>query len=190
MTETIVVAMLAAKIRGYKLKPFFKTWEIYPVFLFVIVYLLLNLSVFMGNYSFVKYAGIIETAYFCTFFILIFRYKQYISAIVGSACVFIGTILNKVAITANSGKMPVFPTISYVTGYVKPDSFEKANDIHILGSASTNLKFLTDIIDLGYSVLSIGDIFIRVFTFIIIFNTIKSINISLKRCQYVESNIT
>lgn len=183
MIETIIIAMLTAKIRGYKLKPLLKTWEMYPIFLFMIIYLTLNVCVFMGNYSFVRYAGILEKAYFCMFFILIFKYKQYINAIVGSLCVVIGSILNKVAIIANNGKMPVFPTLSYITGYVKPDSFAKANDIHILGSATTKLNFLTDIIDLGYSILSIGDIFIRIFTFIIILNTIKYINISQKRVQ-------
>lgn len=183
MIETIIIAMLAAKIRGYKLRPLLRSWEMYPIFLFVIIYFILNIGVFFGDYSFVRYAGILEKVYFCTFFILIIKYKQYISAIVGSICIFIGTILNMVVMSANSGKMPVFPTISYITGYVKPDSFAKANDIHILGSASTNLKFLTDIIDLGYSILSIGDVFIRIFTFIIIFNTIKCINILQKRGQ-------
>ncbi|GAA0727765.1 hypothetical protein GCM10008905_25750 [Clostridium malenominatum] len=72
--------------------------------------------------------------------------------------------------------MPVFPTLSYLTGYATPDAFSKVDDIHVLGNSSTKLKFLTDIIDVGYSILSIGDIFIRVFVFIIIFNTIKHMN--------------
>lgn len=176
MIETILIAMLAAKIKGYKLKPLFMSWEIYPVFLFVIIYIFLNMGIFFGNYSFIKYARILESLYICTFFILIIKYKQCISAILGSACIVIGTILNKIAISANGGKMPVFPTLSYVTGYVKPEIFTKVKDIHVLGSTATRLKFLTDTIDLGYSILSIGDIFIRLFTFIIIFNTIRSIN--------------
>lgn len=176
MIETILLAMLAAKIRGYKLKPLFTIWEIYPILLFAIIYIFLNIGVFFGNYSFVSFAGILESIYMLTFFILIIKYKQYVSAIIGSVSIIIGTILNKIAISANGGKMPVFPSLSYVTGYVKPDSFTKARDIHVLGSEASKLKFLTDTIDLGYSILSIGDVFIRVFTFIIIFNTIKSIN--------------
>jgi hypothetical protein len=85
-------------------------------------------------------------------------------------------MLNKFVIRANNGKMPVFPTLSYFTGYAKPDSFIKVNDIHVLGDSSTKFKFLTDIIDVGYSIMSIGDIFIRFFVFIIIFNTIKYID--------------
>lgn len=176
MIETILIAMLAAKIRGYKLKSLFMRWEIYPVLVFLIIYIFLNMAVFFGNYNFVKFSGILEPAYICTFLILIIKYKQYVSAIIGSACIIIGTILNKIAISANGGKMPVFPTLSYVTGYVKADTFMKIRDIHVLGSDASKLKFLTDIFDLGYSILSIGDIFIRIFTFIIIINTIKSIN--------------
>lgn len=176
MIEVIFLALLFAKIKGYKIKPLFMSWEIYPVMAFVIMYLCLNIEVFLGNYNLVKYSGIFESAYICTFFILIIRYKQYVSAFIGSISIIIGTTLNKVAIYANGGKMPVFPTLSYLTGYVKYDVFTKVNDIHVLGSETTKLKFLTDVIDLGYSILSIGDIFIRIFTFIIIFNTIKSIN--------------
>lgn len=177
MIETIIIAMLTAKVKGYKIKPLFKCWEVYPVLFFVIAYVFLNMGVFSGNYNFIKYARFIETAYICSFFFLIIRYKQYISALTGSMFIFLGTILNKIAISVNNGKMPVFPTLSYITGYAKPDAFTKVNDIHVIGNAATNLKFFTDIIDLGYSILSIGDIFIRLFTFILIFSTIKSINI-------------
>ena len=83
------------------------------------------------------------------------------------------------AIKFNGGFMPVFPKLSYLTGYAKVDSFNKVNDIHILGSSNTKVKFLTDIFDLGYSVLSIGDIFIRAFVFIIIFSSVREINKSL-----------
>lgn len=176
MIETILIAMLVAKIKGYKLKPLFMSWEIYPVLVFVIIYIFLNMGVFFGNYNFIKFAGILEKVYFCTFFILIIKYKQYVSAIIGSTAIIIGTILNKIAISANGGKMPVFPTLSYLTGYAKRDAFIKVKDLHILGSGASKLRFLTDTIDLGYSILSVGDIFIRIFTFVIIFNTIKSIN--------------
>lgn len=177
MIETIFIAMLVAKIRGYKLKPLFMSWEIYPVFVFVIIYFSLNMTVFFGNYNFIKFSRILEPIYICTFLILIIKYKQYISAIIGSASIIIGTILNKIAISANGGKMPVFPSLSYITGYVKADTFVKVEDIHILGSEASKLKFLTDIIDLGYSILSIGDVFIRFFVFIIVYSCVKSASI-------------
>ena len=176
MIETILLAMLMAKIMGYKIKPLFMSWEIYPLIIFVLFYVYLNGEIFLGNYSFVKYASILEKVYFLTYLVLIIKYKQYSSALIGSTFIFIGTILNKIAIGANGGKMPVFPSFSILTGYFKKDAFAKVNDIHILGSATTKLKYLTDIFDIGYSILSIGDIFIRIFVFIIIFNTIKEIN--------------
>ena len=111
---------------------------------------------------------------------MIFKYELYSSAIIGSIFTLIGGMLNDIAIKANGGFMPVFPNLSYLTGYAKPESFELVNDIHILGNAQTNLKILTDFIDTGYCVLSIGDLFIRVFVFLILYNSIKKINCRTK----------
>lgn len=176
MIEPILLALIFAKIKGYKVRPLFKIWAIYPVFIFILMYLILEVMIFNNNYTFIKYTNTFHFLYLLTFLILIIKYKLNISAIIGSLFILIGSALNKVAITANNGKMPVFPTLSYLTGYAKLDSFMKVKDIHILGSSVTKLKFLTDIIDVGYCVMSIGDICIRVFAFIIIFNTIKVIN--------------
>ena len=176
MIEPIILAVFFAKIKGYKVRSLFKTWAIYPMLVFVLMYVILEAMLFRGNYAFIKYASTFHYLYLLTFLILIIKYKLNVSAIIGSIFIFIGTALNNIAIKANNGNMPVFPTLSYLTGYAKPDSFMKVNDIHILGSEVTKLKFLTDIIDVGYSVMSIGDICIRVFAFIIIFNAIKVIN--------------
>lgn len=176
MIETILLAVLVAKTRGYKIKPLFKSGAIYPVLGFELIYFILQVNIFIGNYSYIQYSGILKILYLNSYLFLILKYKQYITAIIGSIFIFIGSVLNNIAIKANGDKMPVFPKLSYITGYVKSDSFTKVNDIHILGNSATNLKFLTDIFDLGYSVLSIGDIFIRFFAFIIVFNSIKYIN--------------
>lgn len=176
MIETVLLALLIAKIKGYKLTMLFKCWVIYPSVIFTLFYVFLQITIFCGYYGFIKYAKLFEMLYIFTFLPLIFKYRLYVSAFVGSMFIFIGTALNKLAIVVNGGKMPVFPTLSYITGYTKPESFLKVRDIHILGSELTKLKFLTDYIDLGYSILSIGDVFIRIFAFIIIFNSIKYIN--------------
>lgn len=176
MIETIVIACLVSKFKGYKLKPLFKRWEIYPPIIFTFIYCLLNLSIFFENYYFIRYSNVLEKIYILTFLILIIKHEQYLEAIIGSMSIIIGTLLNKIAIITNGGKMPVFPTLSYITGYYKVGAFAKVNDIHILGNEQSKCKILTDFIDLGYSILSIGDIFIRIFAFLIIFKTIKSIN--------------
>ncbi|MBU3159995.1 DUF5317 domain-containing protein [Clostridium frigoris] len=176
MIEPILLAFIFAKIKGYKIKPLFKTWAIYPILTFILIYLILEVMIFNGNYTFLKYTSTFHYLYLLTFIILIIKYKLNFSAIIGSIFIIIGSVLNNIVIAANNGKMPVFPTLSYLTGYAKPDSFIKVNDIHILGSGVSKLKFLTDIVDVGYCVMSIGDICIRVFAFIILFNTIKVIN--------------
>ncbi len=165
MLETIILALIVAKLKGYKIKPIFKSWHIYPVLVIEFIYLIIQIHIFLGNYSIVEHIKILETIYICSYLFIIIKYDQYISAVIGSIFIYLGSMLNKFVIRANNGKMPVFPTLSYFTGYAKPDSFIKVNDIHVLGDSSTKFKFLTDIIDVGYSIMSIGDIFIRFFVF-------------------------
>lgn len=176
MIETVLLVLFVAKKKGYKLNLLFRNWVIYPVLIVTFFYFVINITIFLGFYGFVKYTKLLETLYVLTFLPLILKYELYKSALIGSVCIFIGTALNKLAMKGNGGKMPVFPTLSYRTGYVKQDSFSKVRDIHILGNSETKFKFLTDYLDLGYSILSIGDVFIRLFTFIIIYHSIKHIN--------------
>ena len=178
MLETIIISLVFCKIKKFKIGPLFKSWAIYPVLFMEIIYIIVQANIFMENYEVIKYSGILKTIYLCSYLPLVFKFKQYIASIIGSIFVVIGGILNDIAISANNGYMPVFPSLSYITGYAKLDSFDKVNDIHILGSSSTKLKFLTDIFDIGYSVLSIGDIFIRLYIFIIIYNVVKYLNIT------------
>ena len=178
MLETIIISLIFCKIKKLKIKPLFKNWAIYPVVFIEIFYLFVQASIFSENYNLIMYAGVMKTLYLISYLPLIFTYKQYIPAIIGSIFVVIGGILNDIAISANNGYMPVFPSLSYLTGYIKTNSFSKIEDIHVLGDSSTKLKFLTDIFDIGYSVLSLGDIFIRGFVFIILYNTVKQINLT------------
>ena len=177
MIETILLSFILAKVKGYKLKPLFKSWTIYPILAFMLMYVILEVVVFTGNYSLVKYTNVFKITYLCSFLILIIKYKLYISAIIGSTFVLIGGQLNNIAIVANNGKMPVFPSLTYLTGYITKESFTNVMDIHVLGNSSVNLKFLTDIFDVGYSIMSIGDILIRIFAFIIIYYAIKNSNL-------------
>ncbi|MDP4089802.1 MAG: DUF5317 family protein [Bacillota bacterium] len=176
MIETILLSMLAAKLKRYKLSPLFKAWPIYFIISFEVIYIVLQVELFKGNYSVLKYTGNMEKPFLCLFLILALKYRQYISAIIGSGCILTGGFLNDIVISANNGKMPVFPTLSYLTGYADTWVSGNLKDIHTLGTASTDLKFLSDIFDLGYCIMSVGDIFIRLFVFIITFSIIKQIN--------------
>lgn len=176
MLETILITLIVAKIKGYSIKPLFKSWTIYPVIFFECIYLGIQILIFNQNYEAIKYVGLLKTLYLSSYLCMILKYQQYNAALVGSGCILMGTVLNNIAIAVNGGMMPVFPSLSYITGYASVEAFETINDIHILGDVNTRLKILTDIIDLGYSILSIGDVLIRVFVFIIIFCTIRTLN--------------
>lgn len=176
MLETILLAFLFAKMRKYEIKPLFKSWTVYPVIIFEIVYFIGQVLIFSGNYEVIQFMQRLKSFYLCTYLLLVFKYDLYIVSIVGAGFVFFGGVLNDIVIKANGGFMPVYPTLSYLTGYVKPEAFHLVNDIHMLGNSQTKLKILTDFIDLGYSILSVGDLFIRAFVFIILYNAIKKIS--------------
>lgn len=176
MLETIIITFIICKIKGYKIIPLFKSKAFYPIIFMEIINLIIQINIFIGNLGVIKFVGILKVLYICSYLPLIFKYKQYISAIVGSIFMLIGGVLNNIAIKANNGMMPVFPKLSYITGYASYDYFNRINDIHILGDSTTKIKWLTDIFDLGYCVLSIGDIFVRLYAFIIIYNVVKYLN--------------
>jgi len=176
MLETIIISLLFCKIKGYKVKGLFKHWTIYPVLILESIYIIAQISIFMNNYFMLDYAAILKVIYLCSYLPLIFYYGRYIQAIMGSLFVLVGGLLNDIAIKANNGFMPVFPTISDSIGLLNKNDLGKVDNLHILGTESTKLKFLTDIFDIGYCVLSLGDIFIRVYVFLIIYSVIKEIN--------------
>ncbi len=176
MIETIVLAIIIAKIKGYNVKKILKCYSLYPVIIFEIIHIILQFQIVNGYYSNISLARSYKTIYMYLFLIPIFKYKQYLQGFIGSLFIFLGTFLNNLVIHFNNGRMPVFPSISYYTGYVSLDSLAAFNNVYFLGDSTAKFKLLSDWIDVGYSVLSIGDILIRIFVFIIVFNTIKEIN--------------
>ncbi len=179
MFETIFLAMIIAKIKRYKIKPLFKTWTVYPVFFLEIVHLVFQANIFMGNYFFVQYAPILKKTYLFLCIIPIIVYKEYLTGIIGSLFVFAGSALNNFVMAQNNGKMPVFPNFSYITGYADPAAIERINGIHVLGRTDMNWWFFSDVIDVGWSVLSVGDMLIRVFVLLTIYKTIKVMNLKI-----------
>lgn len=180
MPETILFALIYGKYRRYNIKPLFQRKEIYYVLAVEVIYICLQATLFAGNYSAIKYAGILKSIYLCTYLGLVLKHQLYKEAIIGSGFIFLGSMCNNLAMAANGGKMPVFPSLSYLTSYAKPEAFtiahQVANDFHILGDENTKLKILTDVVDIGYSILSVGDLFIRVFVVIIIYGAIRKTN--------------
>lgn len=177
MPETIIIALIFAKLKKYKIKKLFTLWEFYIILAFELVYIIIQVNLFQENFFLLRYLAIFNVIYLCAYLLLIYRFRIFKSALVGAGFLFLGSVLNQIAMTANGGRMPVFPTLSYLTGYVSGNqSLATLDSIHKLGNQAVNYFFLTDIIDLGYSVISIGDVFIRLFVFIIIYNSVKCLN--------------
>lgn len=177
MPETIILALIIAKLKKYQIKKFFTLWEFYVILAFELVYIIIQVNLFQENFFLLRYFAIFNAIYLCAYLLLIYRFRIFKSALVGAGFLFLGSVLNQIAMTANGGQMPVFPTLSYLTGYVSGNfSWTAFDSIHKMGGKAVNYFFLTDIIDLGYSVISIGDVFIRLFVFIIIYNSVKCLN--------------
>jgi hypothetical protein len=163
------------KFKGYSVKPLFKDWSFYPFAALFIVYMVLQASVFRGNYGAGNYRDMVKTAYILTAGIMIFKHKIYRPGFAGAVCALVGGFLNTIVVRANGGKMPVYPTFTLITGYLK--SVGNLNDgLHVLGTASTKLKFLTDWIDDGWNVMSPGDVLFRLLAVIVLYYAVKSLN--------------
>lgn len=169
-------AFIWSKIKGYKIMPVFKAYSLYPCVIVEFLYLFLQFNIIIHNYSFVKYTPYIKNAYLFVLIIPMLVYKLYKPGLLGSALIIIGTLLNKFVMMQNNGKMPVYASLSKITGYYSESAIQYVDKIHVIGTDLTKFKFLTDYIDIGWSILSIGDLLIHSFTFIIIYYTIKEIN--------------
>jgi hypothetical protein len=172
----ILFAVFYSKIKGYQIKPLFKASSLYPFAVVEVLYLFLQANILLHNYSFVKYTAIINNIYLYTLIIPILVYRLYKPGICGSAIIVAGTLLNKFVMSQNNGKMPVFASVSQFTGYYDKTAILTVDNIHVIGTATTRYKFLTDYIDTGFSILSIGDLLIHSFIFIVIYYVIKEVN--------------
>ncbi|MPM08339.1 hypothetical protein SDC9_54651 [bioreactor metagenome] len=176
MIITILAVFLLAKARHYKLRYFFRSWMCVPILLTQGILVFFQCTIFFHTYYFVRYAGLIQQAIILSFLFPIIAYRIYRPAVFGAVSVLTGSVLNNFVMAQNGGKMPVFPSLSYLTGYVPRDGFPVADTVHILGSTATKYRFLTDYIDIGYSVLSPGDLLVHLFTFMMLYCTIKAMN--------------
>ncbi len=178
----ILLAILYAKRKGYNIKSIFRDYSLYPLAVAEFFYIILQVNVFFGNYSYVRYASVFKTLYLYTLIIPIVVHKLYKPGFYGSLLVMIGSLMNKFVMSQNGGKMPVFPSLSKYTGYFSEAPLGTVDQIHIMGNEATKYKILTDYIDVGYSILSIGDVLIHAFIFMVVYFTIKEN--SRKNIQY------
>lgn len=178
-TKLIVEALfvcLLAKIKHYKLKYLFRSWPFYPVLIVQLMLVIFQFSIFFKTYYFIRFVPFTEPAVILSFVFAMFAYRIYKPAVFGSASIVFGTVLNKFVIAQNAGKMPVFPSLSYITGYLTPEMFGSMDSLHVLGGPETKFKLVTDYIDYGYSILSAGDVFIHLFACIMLYFMIVAVN--------------
>lgn len=174
----ILGGFLLAKLRGYKLLPALKEPLLFPLYLLEALYIFIQFSFIIGNHSLLNYANLLQIGFIAVLILPIIKYAINLPAILSTISVIIGSRLNALVMDANGGLMPVFPTLSKLTQYYNTDSITTINDgKHILGSSETKLAFLADYIDIGWSILSPGDVLIHGFVTVIVFYTIKNINI-------------
>ena len=169
----ILLAFLMARIKGYSIKPVLRDRSLYPLFVAEILYLMLQTSVFLGYYRFIPYAGTFKTLYLYTLIVPIVVHRLYKAGFLGSIMLTVGSFLNRFVMSQNGGKMPVYATLSKYTGYFDEKVLGTIDQVHILGTEQTKYKILTDFIDVGYSILSIGDVLIHAFIFLVVYETIK-----------------
>ena len=176
MIVEIVAVCLLAKLKRFQLRYLFRTWTFYPILLIQCALVVFQASLFFRQYVFVRFIPYTEMAVILSFLFAMFAFRLYTPAIIGSASIGVGTLLNKLVIAQNAGTMPVYPTLSYLTGYVTPEMVASLDSLHSLGGPETKLKFLSDYIDYGYCILSPGDVLIHLFACIMLYALIKAVN--------------
>ena len=198
MVETLIFSLILIKTKlyiklgklqihkeSYNIKPILKIWSIYPVIIMSIFYVYLQYTIMNQNYYFLQYQHIIKNAILGSYMILgldvLFRHEKYKEYIIACCSLLCGFTLNKIVMHFNNNLMPIFPSVSYSTGYTQYDMImnaSKFSEFYVLGGHTTRLIFLSDVFDFGTSILSIGDILCRLFAFIIVYHSVKFLNIN------------
>lgn len=185
-----LIPVLLCYFKKYRLKYFLTLWDFYPVYAAELVHIFFQVTAWFGNYQFVQYAKYLQIAFTLTLLFPILRHRLVTQAIGGSICVVAGSVLNRFAMNSNGGAMPVFPTLSKLTGYYVEGNLSSGIDkVHILMTSSTKLNFLGDYIDLGFCIMSPGDVLIHTFISLVLFGSVKAATLRAnKKEEAVETN--
>ncbi len=172
----ILIPLVIARIKGYQIWSVFRVVDLYPFFIACFVHGFFVVSAWLGNHSFVQYAAALQYVLILSLIVPIIRRQIFTPTMVGVGLTLVGTVMNRIVISANDGKMPVYPTVSKWIGYYKDGQLDGSIDeLHVLADGSSRLMFLADYIDFGVCVLSPGDVLIHAFASIVIYYTIKQV---------------
>jgi hypothetical protein len=178
----ILIPLFMLYFKGYRLRAPLQIWDLYPFFAACACHLFFVINAWCGNHSFVRFAAILQYFMIFTLLIPVVRRRIVYPTFVGVGLTMVGTLMNHIAINANGGKMPVYPTVSKWIGYYKDGQLDGSIDqLHVLMDESSKLVFLTDYFDLGSCVLSPGDVLIHAFASIIVYYSAKAACVNVKK---------
>jgi hypothetical protein len=182
----ILIPLLIAYIKKYKIREVFRVADLYPFFAVCACHGFFIVNAWLGNHSFVRYAGILQYLMIITLLLPIMRRRIFAPTMVGVGLTLVGTVMNRIVIQANGGKMPVYPTVSKWIGYYREGQLDGSIDsLHVLMDQSSKLCFLADYFDFGFCVLSPGDLLIHSFASIVVYYTVKSVHLKAVRAPKV-----
>lgn len=176
MIVEIALVCILAKVKKLKLHYLFRTWTFYPILLTQSLLVVFQASIFMRSSFFLPVTPYVEFGIIMSFSFSMIAFGLYKPALWGSVSVLAGTALNRLVIASNGGKMPAYPTLSYLTGYMTPEMLRTVDTLHVAGDTTVKLKFLTDYIDYGYCILSPGDLLIHLFAVLMLYALIRAVN--------------
>ena len=173
----ILLAIVVAKLRHYRIGVILREPALIPIWIIEILFWLLQFCIWRQDYRFIGLAGYLQTASILALLWPILKFRLYPQAIIGAIMVIVGSTLNRIVMYANDGKMPVLMSFSGFTKYYNDGAIEASNDVrHIMMTDTTKLNFLADYIDVGFSVLSVGDVLVHLFTTVVIYCVIEKSN--------------
>ena len=172
----ILIPLALALSRGYRIRPLFCVADLYPFLLTCAIPGLFIINAWLGNHTFVKFSELLQHGMTLSLLLPVVRRRIFTPTLVGAGMTVGGTLMNRIVIQANNGRMPVYPTVSKWIGYYKDGQLDGSIDsLHVLLDDSSKLPFLADYIDLGLCILSPGDVLIHGFASIVLYYTVKAV---------------
>jgi hypothetical protein len=173
MIEMAIIVLTIAYVKDYNIFKALKDWTISLVLFTVVIYVAFQVMIFNNYYDLVKYSYIIKIGTIICYFIMAFKHNLHKHVIITCGLLLLGSWFNTIVIDANNGLMPIFPDLTYATGYTDLSEIGIGGDIHVLGGADTKMIPLADIFDFGYMICSIGDLIIRLGMGLLLYFSIK-----------------
>lgn len=176
MIEVIIFAIIIASIQGKNVLGLLLFPESILLLIGVVLYItMILLELFDKPNIIKKYIQVLMIVISLPIVILVFRFKLFLSFVIGLVLFIIGCKLNYITVNQNYGKMPIFPSLSFSTKFVTKENIT-SNNTHQLGNEYTKYILFSDIFDFGYNIFSLGDFCIFSIYGIIIYQSICRIS--------------